>query len=172
MGQGSTFAVVGGIGMGNGTSFASPILCGVASCLWQAFPQKTNQEIIEAIKQSANQYNSPDSLLGYGIPNFQAACILLSGNKIPTIDNDNNFNAFPNPFDDDIYISYNSLDTQKVKIHLFDLTGKLLLSAEDVSRNYGYNSIHIKNTSALNSGIYIIRITSGNITSTKKVLKK
>ncbi|MCX6230037.1 MAG: S8 family serine peptidase [Bacteroidetes bacterium] len=172
MGQGSTFAVVGGIGSGNGTSFASPILCGAACCLWQAFPQKTNQEIIEAIKQSANQYNSPDSLLGYGIPNFQAACILLSGNKIPNIDNENNFNAFPNPFDDDIYISYNSSDTQQVKIQLFDLTGKLLLSAEDVSRNYGYNSIHIKNTSALNTGIYFIRITSGNITSTKKVLKK
>ncbi len=172
LGQAAVFATAGGIGTGNGTSFSSPILCGMATCLWQAFPQKTNQEVIEAIKQSANQYNTPDSFLGYGIPNFQIASILLAGNKIHNFDSENTFNVFPNPFDDVLYIAYNSADTQRVQIEVYDLSGKNLMSVSDIPRQKGYNSITLNNLFVLKKGIYIIRITSGNKTSTQKVLKK
>ncbi|MFN5370617.1 MAG: S8 family peptidase, partial [Bacteroidia bacterium] len=59
----------GNIGRANGTSFSSPILAGAAACLWQAFPDATNMEIYNAIEQSAHQYENPDNLIGYGIPN-------------------------------------------------------------------------------------------------------
>ncbi len=172
LGKSAVFATAGGVSAGNGTSFATPILCGMAACLWQIFPQKTNQEIIEAIKQSADQYKTPDSFSGYGIPNFQIASILLSGNNIHNFDNENAFNVFPNPFDDILYIAYNSIDTQRVQIELYDLSGKKLMSTSDIPRHQGYNSITIDNLFALKKGIYIIRITSGNKTATQKVLKK
>lgn len=65
---------------GSGTSFSAPIVAGLVACLWQAFPEKTNREIIEAIKKSAHQYDSPDYKLGYGIPDFARAFSILNQN--------------------------------------------------------------------------------------------
>ncbi|MBP7102066.1 MAG: S8 family serine peptidase [Bacteroidales bacterium] len=61
----------------DGTSFSSPLLAGMVSCLWQAFPEKTTYEIINAIRQSGHQATKPDSSLGYGITDFFKAYNLL-----------------------------------------------------------------------------------------------
>jgi len=58
---------------GSGTSFACPNLAGLVTCLWQAFPESPNREIMDATQKSAHKYNSPDNRLGYGIPNFKKA---------------------------------------------------------------------------------------------------
>lgn len=57
----------------NGTSFASPILCGMVACLWQALPDKTAKEIENLVRRSANRYEYPDNIFGYGIPDFWKA---------------------------------------------------------------------------------------------------
>ena len=54
---------------GNGTSFACPIIAGMAACLWSAMPHATNMEIRERIIQSADRYTMPHAQYGYGIPN-------------------------------------------------------------------------------------------------------
>lgn len=54
---------------GNGTSFACPIIAGMAACLWSAMPHATNMEIRERIIQSADHYTMPHAQYGYGIPN-------------------------------------------------------------------------------------------------------
>ena len=54
----------------NGTSFSTPIIAGMAACLWQAFPLLKNTEVIELIKESSSQYRKPDAQLGYGIPDM------------------------------------------------------------------------------------------------------
>jgi hypothetical protein len=79
-GQGTTIVNPwnGSIYTGNGTSFSSPVTAGMVACLWQANPGKTNIEIMEAVQQSASQANNPDSLLGYGIPNYMQANRLLA----------------------------------------------------------------------------------------------
>ena len=56
-----------------GTSFAAPIVCGLAACLWEALPEKTAKEIIELIRLSSNNYEHPDNIYGYGIPKFWRA---------------------------------------------------------------------------------------------------
>ncbi len=61
----------------NGTSFACPNLAGLASCLWQAFPEVNNMRIIRALKEAAHQYPSPDYRTGFGIPDLKKAFILL-----------------------------------------------------------------------------------------------
>ena len=60
-----------------GTSFSSPLVAGAIACLWQAVPNRTNAEIIEAIKLSADRAARPNNELGYGIPDFGAALDLL-----------------------------------------------------------------------------------------------
>lgn len=53
---------------GNGTSFACPLIAGMAACLWSALPQATNMEIRERIIRSADRYAQPHEQYGYGIP--------------------------------------------------------------------------------------------------------
>ena len=57
----------------SGTSFACPIIAGMAACLWSALPHATNLEIRERIIQSADRYTHPHDQYGYGIPNAWAA---------------------------------------------------------------------------------------------------
>ncbi len=57
----------------SGTSYSTPILAGLTACLWQALPDLSAQEIIDLIKRNSSQYLAPDSLIGYGIPDFQTA---------------------------------------------------------------------------------------------------
>ena len=67
----------GNVGSCDGTSFASPVTCGMVACLIQANPTSTMLEIVNSVKQSAHQYSSPDNSLGYGIPNACAADSIL-----------------------------------------------------------------------------------------------
>lgn len=52
----------------NGTSFACPLVAGMAACLWSALPNATNMEIRERIIRSADRYTQPHEQYGYGIP--------------------------------------------------------------------------------------------------------
>lgn len=62
---------------GNGTSFACPNMAGLATCLWQAFPEVNNMSIIDNLQRSANRYTNPDNRTGYGIPNMKIAFVQL-----------------------------------------------------------------------------------------------
>ncbi|MFD2717741.1 S8 family serine peptidase [Hymenobacter monticola] len=62
---------------GNGTSFACPIMAGMAAGFWQANPTLTAQQVIAALRSTASQANNPDNSLGYGIPNFVTAYNVL-----------------------------------------------------------------------------------------------
>ena len=53
----------------NGTSFACPLVAGMAACLWSALPEANNMEIREMIIRSCDRYDLPHEQYGYGIPN-------------------------------------------------------------------------------------------------------
>ncbi|MCS2420050.1 S8 family serine peptidase [Bacteroides fragilis] len=63
----------GNLRKASGTSFASPILCGMVACLWQACPQLTAKEIIELVRQSGDRVDFPDNIYGYGVPDLWKA---------------------------------------------------------------------------------------------------
>jgi subtilisin family serine protease len=56
-----------------GTSFSTPVTCGMVACLWQALPEKTASEIISLVRQCASQFDCPDNIYGYGLPDFWKA---------------------------------------------------------------------------------------------------
>jgi serine protease AprX len=62
---------------GNGTSFATPNIAGLTTCLWQAFPEYNNMAILDAMQKSASKFTSPDDRVGYGIPDMKKAFVLL-----------------------------------------------------------------------------------------------
>ncbi|NPA69000.1 MAG: S8 family serine peptidase [Chlorobi bacterium] len=62
-----------GVTFSFGTSFSAPIIAGAVACLWQAHPDCTNMEIIDAVIKSADKYTNPDNEYGYGLPDFNKA---------------------------------------------------------------------------------------------------
>ena len=59
-----------------GTSFSTPVVAGLVACLWEALPNKTALEIINLVRQTSSQYQEPDNIYGYGIPNFWRAYMI------------------------------------------------------------------------------------------------
>jgi serine protease AprX len=53
----------------SGTSFATPLMAGLAACMIQARPGFSPQGIIRALRETASRAGAPDTLMGYGIPN-------------------------------------------------------------------------------------------------------
>ena len=56
-----------------GTSLASPIRCGMVTCLWQACPKLTAKEVIELVRRSGDRAAYPDNIYGYGVPDLWQA---------------------------------------------------------------------------------------------------
>lgn len=159
------------VSSGNGTSFSAPIISGLAACLWQANPTLTNMQIIDYIQRSACQYTTPDSLLGYGIPDFALANMLTNNILYSDFANDNLVNIFPNPFNNDFYIDFYSADSQSVHMQIFDIVGKLKYE-QDINLNLtSYNRININNTESLESGIYFVQFTTSTNRFIKKIIK-
>ena len=69
---------------GNGTSFACPLIAGMAACLWSASPDATNMEIRERIIRSADRYTQPHEQYGYGLPDAWMAYQLATGTNTVT----------------------------------------------------------------------------------------
>ena len=116
----------GVIGPGNGTSFAAPVISGMAACLWQKYPEASAWEIREAIVQSASLYNNPNNEMGNGIPNFRIADAILS-QPDPGFEPDAEVLLMPNPFVDEL-ILYLRSDSypQQAEITVNDMRGNLV----------------------------------------------
>lgn len=66
-------ATTGKPGTGNGTSYACPFLCGLMASLWSADPMISPAQLRDAVRRSCSNVAMPDSLTGYGLPNFEVA---------------------------------------------------------------------------------------------------
>jgi hypothetical protein len=62
---------------GNGTSYACPNMAGISTCLWQAFQEASNMQIISALQHSGNAFENPNNRSGYGIPDAKKAFVFL-----------------------------------------------------------------------------------------------
>ena len=152
-----------GIGSANGTSFSSPIMAGGIVCLWQALPDKTNAEIMQLVRESASQFNSPDYFLGYGIPNLQLAL----NNALSMKDSEGNnldIKIFPNPISNILNIAVPSNDNESKGI-FYNILGKKVLEI-DLDKNKSQ-----LNLSFLSSGLYMLKIESQTFSQTFKIVK-
>lgn len=61
------------VSLKSGTSFSSPIMCGIVACLWQAYPSLTNLELLDIIRESADRAEDPSTTYGFGIPDMEKA---------------------------------------------------------------------------------------------------
>ncbi len=157
---------------GNGTSFSSPVLAGSVACLWQAFPNKTNHEIMDAIRRSADNYNQPDSLTGYGIPNFMIAYQILSLNtKVPKNIVEHSVSVFPNPFTDSFSLTIKSATYTIANIEIFDSKGIQVSKSIGVNLEIGENSFRFTDAYVIPQGIYILKVTTFDSSQVVRMIK-
>jgi subtilisin family serine protease len=145
---------------GSGTSFSGPILAGVATCFWQAFPEKTNQEIAQSIRESAHLYNTPDDQYGYGIPNFESAFDTLKNVE----NNISEIIFYPNPVINNFLYYQNNTTNKLTHISISDTTGKVLTSF------YSENSHLVIDTSVWAQGVYYFTVINSAKHTTHKIL--
>ncbi len=155
--------VVNSLGLttqGNGTSFSSPQIAGMIACLWEAAPEKTNKEIIEAVRRSASLYFSPNDSAGYGIPNFINALALLKM-QVPS-EHAVHLSIVPNPNNGIFEIRsdiYSGLDAQ---IEIYNLLGKKIFSE---TRRFSSGFIRISDLEEHNTGLYFIVVRANKMES-------
>lgn len=150
----------------SGTSFSCPVMSGMTACLLQAVPAATNAGIMEAVHQSADRFNSPDSLYGYGIPDMSVALKKLQDAvlKIP----ENDFIAFPNPTTGDIEIIFRE-QPESIRLEIFSSTGKFIHS--NYFSTFAGRSLRINALNNREQGIYFIRLTTGTGVYFQKIIK-
>lgn len=158
----------GALGYSNGTSFSSPVLAGMGACLLQAHPQATAKQVKEAIEQSGSKYLTPDSLIGYGIPDFQKAHLILKSMEEQTPQTDATWSLWPNPFAD--YLVMRKLKTvphENCFIKIVNLQGvclrQLTIKADEM--------VLLKNLSNLPDGLLILSVRYGEEEDRFKLIK-
>ncbi len=77
---------------------------------------------------------------------------------------------YPAPFTDKINVVVSSEIRAQSNIDLFDNTGKLLIS-QRFGLNKGVNNLSIDNLNRLATGMYIIKVQTGDVIVTKRVIK-
>jgi hypothetical protein len=151
----------GTIGKGNGTSLSSPINTGLAACLRQAFPQKTSHEIIKVVLESCNHVQNPDTLTGYGIPDYWLAYRLLDATNVHKKEV---VQIYPNPLQSTVTLKAYYPSTIS-GLDIIDVWGRTLYS-------FSCNNLdHLEiNVPSLSFGVYFFRIhTSEGIIIKKAV---
>lgn len=165
MAQGEAAVVsnqLGNVVFANGTSFSSPIIAGMVACLWQAFPNKTNTEIMQLIKQSAHLYNTPNDQFGYGIPDFNLA--LTNALEVP-IFSSKTFTIYPNPVTSIVNLAFPK-EYEKAQVSIYNNLGQEILYTEIQNSRPSFS---VEN---LVAGIYFYKIKAGNNYQTGKLAIK
>jgi serine protease AprX len=155
----------------NGTSFSSPVMAGMAACLWQAHPNVSSMQVFKAIEQSADQYEQPDELRGFGIPDIMLAHSILSRNKALINPADSIVNLYPNPFIEGLSIEYYSASDQNLEIEILTASGKRI--ARESFKVYASvnNLLQLEQVRKLKQGEYLVAVKTGSKSFFRKIIK-
>jgi subtilisin family serine protease len=151
---------------GNGTSFSCPVISGLCAGILQAFPSLSASELVSELKNSADRKATPDSLYGYGIPDFGKIVANLRNKQLPVPEAE--IVAGPNPTPGEVRILFRE-EPQSLVIKLSNATGRVLASYH--FDNYLVREFVLKDLSALPAGLYFISVQTGAVSKTLKIIK-
>jgi subtilisin family serine protease len=155
--MGTGVAIVGRsghIGYSSGTSFSTPILAGLSACLWQALPELTGFELMKLLRETADAFLQPDSLMGFGIADVYKA---YTQNKtaLKQTGTENTVFFYINARENRLYLNSGYLQNDsKFVLNIYSGEGVKMLSVPNVSSPVDISS--------LPKGIYIARLKTGD----------
>ncbi|MBC7487302.1 MAG: S8 family peptidase, partial [Cytophagaceae bacterium] len=158
-------SATGLVAQGSGTSFASPLISGLCSGLMQAYPKLTHEELIQAVKYSADRFGEPNAYYGYGIPNYEKA----SDFARLLLDRESEL-VFPNPFGSHVYIKIREEEVgYLLNWKLYTVIGELVGEGDAVMEN---SLINLFSTGEVfPAGLYCLRTSCNGHLSTFKLIK-
>ena len=128
----------------HGTSLAAPIAAGIAALILSVHPELTNKQVIEAIKNTSSKYDSPDNLVGWGVPDAEKAVTFFgpafsNTPEISTSSNQVKINTF-------VFSSYR-LDKSSVMLHVLkDDSEEKIYKMIEAGENYFSYSLPVGKT--------------------------
>lgn len=165
VGRGTALFVNNGVAsFGNGTSFASPTIAGLAACLWQKNKTWSAQEIRSAIYLASDKFASVDSDYGFGIPDFSKATrpILVNSDT-------SQLKIFPNPSSKSVVLEFHSTvveDGVDVVVYSFNK----IVKRTSIGVKKGLNQIYL-DIDGLAAGLQFVRVQLNNSNIWGKFLK-
>lgn len=153
---GSTYLVseTGNVTNSSGTSFAAPQVAALAAGVWEAYPNFSAKEIVNAIKMSADNAASPSNGYGYGIPSYQAIKNFLEAEGSNLV-----VDVYPNPIESGSDLKVKIIDpqeTDRVTLEFFESTGKKL-SKNVIEVSWRENEA-VLTMDQLPKGIYFMKV--------------
>ncbi len=142
---------------GSGTSFSCPVISGLCASLMQAVPGATAAEVATAVRKSSDRYNNPDSLYGYGIPDFITA--LKSLEEIYTYKPDVSITAGPNPFFDEINLWFRETP-ENLSVTVTDGSGRIVMRREYPV--YSGRSHKITGFEGMTEGLFMVDVKTSH----------
>ncbi len=160
----------------SGTSLSCPLVAGVAALLLEIRPSATITELMDALRQTASQANTPNREYGYGIVDALAASnwILSDVGHAPRPGGSFLHPAHPNPFNPTTTIRYELATSSRVNLSVYDVRGALVATLVDQVQPAGAQSLTWdatdRNGNALASGVYLCRLVANGENQTRKLV--
>lgn len=153
----------------NGTSYSAPMVAGLVAGLIQAQPQLSRADLFADILQSGHRASAPDTLFGYGIPDFVRAV----RNKVLSVDDviRDKIKVYPNPFTENrLNIKVNSeLAINGLAVAMYDANGRLVASRQ--YNSYDLNDVLVFEFEGTSPGVYFLRLSSKAFEKQVKLLR-
>jgi len=172
--QGKSTTVITGLDptSGNGTSFSTPIIAGLVACLWQVDRSKTNLEIKDLVLRHSSQYQNPDSLLGYGIPNFAGAFNEIRvDDAVKESGKEQLVNVYPTVFDNYINFRFFAVKQGTISVQILSVNGCLIREEIFPVDSNKILNFQLENLQILNSGVYLFRLIQDDQVFVKRIIK-
>jgi subtilisin family serine protease len=158
----SVLAASGNVTASNGTSFSTPILAGMAACLWEALPDLTSFDMLTLLRETGDRFTHPDSLYGYGVANVYKAYLNKKTSITPIVDENSYLSV--NSYENRLYVNLDKLPSYaRCVLNIYSAVGTEVLRISDLS-----NPIDI---TPLSRGIYIARLKMDNRQFVRKFVK-
>jgi subtilisin family serine protease len=162
----------GSVFRGSGTSFACPILAGMAAGFWQANPTLTAQQVITALRSTASQATTPNPTLGYGIPNFVSAYTAQNpGVPLEKPIDSEGLVIYPNPAGTGqlTLVLPTALQGKPLLVRVIDARGAVVASQQLAASAGSSSPLQL---GLLAKGAYVCEVSAGEVRRTVKFVQQ
>lgn len=161
----------GGVTVSYGTSFSGPVMAGMMTSLWQAFPKVSNIELIKAVELFSSEYENPSPSMGHGIPDFAKTFLYLETLQAGKFEGNKPYKLYPNPSEGSFNIDFYSDENNVFDIEIRNTLGQIeYLNKIDLTA-FSYFHLKIDDLLSKSSGIFIVKISTEKRIYQERIMK-
>lgn len=157
----------------SGTSLSCPLVAGAAALILQVNPTWTNMQILEALKNTADNASTPTNTYGWGIINTYDAAFYspptgVEGDK-PLLSKFELYPVYPNPFNPTTNIRFTLPASGQVNLAVYNNLGQIVATLSDGFSNAGEHRL-VWDASGFASGVYYMMLKASEGQKIQKLL--